>query len=301
MPVPVSDYGIVALKDSEGLGYYIFGGRDAKGDIVTTVQAYYPVTNETRLFDEDPWPGTTPAGCVSLPAMGVTPSMAEGGHRIPRSTWSNQAVLMGGLSFAANGCSDDESAQTWLFNPIAPAGTRWHQGPELTVARGYITTTVLGDRIYAIGGDTISDGNLTPVRTVESWSLGDKSWDDAGVADLPEPCDESQAFGYPQGPLHNSLILAGCGQWPTALPDVLQYDPVADAWGVLGMLNEARRNQAGAKILSDRKSLQDKMYVLGGYGEDSGFMDPTSISELGKGRPVGVTLSDGSSRSPQSS
>src|ERR1051325_2606909 len=71
MPVPVSNYQIAALTDPSGLGFYIFGGRDATGVIVNTVQAYYPATNTTAVVTSDPWPGTTPSGCVSLPATGV--------------------------------------------------------------------------------------------------------------------------------------------------------------------------------------------------------------------------------------
>src|SRR6266540_6602832 len=47
MPVPISNYGIAALTDPTGLGFYVFGGRDPNGNIVTTVQAYYPATNTT--------------------------------------------------------------------------------------------------------------------------------------------------------------------------------------------------------------------------------------------------------------
>src|SRR6266540_6973911 len=102
--LPISNYGIAALTDPTGLGFYVCGGRDANGNIVTTVQAYYPATNTTAVFVGDPWPGKTPSGCVSLPAMGV-------------ATLGNQAIVMGGSSFAANGCLDENSAQTWMFDP----------------------------------------------------------------------------------------------------------------------------------------------------------------------------------------
>ena len=92
MPVPVSNYQIAALTDASGkLGFYIFGGRDANAAIVTTVQAYYPATNTTAVISSDPWPGQTPSACVSLPAMAVA--------RV-----GNNAYVLGGLSFAGNGC-----------------------------------------------------------------------------------------------------------------------------------------------------------------------------------------------------
>jgi hypothetical protein len=87
MPVPVSNYQIAALTDSTGLGFYVIGGRDDPGNIVTTglgfyviggrddpgnivttVQVYYPATNTTAVIGTDPWPGKTrPVASPSRP------------------------------------------------------------------------------------------------------------------------------------------------------------------------------------------------------------------------------------------
>ncbi len=268
MPVPVSNYQIAALTDKKGLGFYIFGGRDANAQIVTTTQVYYPATDTASIVKTDPWPGTTPSGCPSLPAMGV-------------ATLGNKAYVLGGLAFSANGCVGDEnSAQTWVFDPGAKKKKRWSQGPDLTLARGYITPAVLDGKIYAIGGDINDAANLVPVSVVEVWAPPKGKWSDKKVADLPEACDESQAFGFTSGVLASSLVLAGCGQWPNALPDALQYDVAGDSWSIVGALNQIRRNQAGALVGSGKKA---KMYILGGYDDLSGFQDPTVILELGSG------------------
>jgi hypothetical protein len=264
MPVPISNYGIAALNDATGLGFYVFGGRDANGGILTTVQAYYPATNTTAVFDSDPWPGKTPSGCVSLPAMGI-------------AAVGNKAVVLGGASFLANGCADENSAQTWMFDPMAPAGSRWTQGPDLNVARGYITPAVLGNTVYAVGGDLNIAGSLFAQPTVEA-SVGGGPWNDAGVADLPEPCDESQAFGFTGGALVNSIVLAGCGQWPNAVPDVLLFDSAGNTWSIVGRLTDNRRNHAGSWLGASGNSA---MYILGGYGEASSFIEPIMTSEIG--------------------
>src|SRR5207302_8605562 len=94
-----------------------------------------------------------------------------------------------------------------------------------------------------------------------------------------EPCDQSQAFAFKTGLLANTITLAGCGQWPNAVPDVLQYDTVGNAWSTVGTLNDNRRNQAGTVIGA---VALNKMYILGGYGEASGFIDPLTTSEVGK-------------------
>jgi Galactose oxidase, central domain len=268
MKVPVSNYGIAALQDQNGLGLFIFGGRNANGQIINVTQVYRPGTNTTAVVQTDSYPGRTPAGCTSLPAMGV-------------AVMNNLAVVMGGMSFASAGCIDDQSSETWVYNPMAPAGSRWSAGPNLNVARGYITPAVLGGRFYAIGGDTISAGSLFATSTVEAWKPGAPSWNDAGVADLPQPCDESQAFGISQGA---KIVLAGCGQWSLATPDVFEYTAATNTWANVGTLNETRRNHAGALISS---GATQTMFVLGGYNEASGFLDPTVTSEVSNPNPIG--------------
>jgi len=272
MPVPVSNYQIAALTDSSGkLGYYLFGGRDANATISTTVQAYFPATNTAATFDKDPWPGMTPSGCPSLPAKGV-------------GVVNNTAVVAGGIAFTANGCaSDEQSAETWLFDPTKAAGSHWKKGPALNVARGYITMVRFGSKIYAIGGDVNDAGQLTAQQAVEVWKFGASKWSDA-PADLPQPCDESQAFGFVGGPMAGTITLAGCGQWPNALPDVLQYDVASDTWAADGALNEARRNHAGALIRTraetDARAGGAQMFVLGGYAGDGSSV--LSSSEIGR-------------------
>jgi hypothetical protein len=260
MPTPLSNYSVAVLTDNKGTGLYQFGGRDANGQIITTVQAYYPATNSTKSFLGDPWPGKTPSACVSLPAMGV-------------AVVANKAYVLGGASFSSAGCTDDNSRQMWIFDPSAPNGSKWTKGPSLKVARGYITTAVVNTRIYAIGGDVNDAGTLIPQATVESWKVGGAKWNDTKYADLPEACDESQAFAFTKGPLAGTITLAGCGQWPNAVPDVLQYKISGDSWSIIGALNEARRNHAGANIGSNKKP---KLFVLGGYDASGGVVLQTS-------------------------
>jgi Kelch motif protein len=265
MQVPVSNYQIAELRDAHGIGLYIFGGRDGLGNLVDTVQAFYPGSNRTVIVSSDPWPGRTPSGCVSLPASGV-------------ATLANKAYVLGGLSFVANGCLDEQSAQTWAFDPLAPAGSQWTQGPDLSVARGYITPAVLGGKIYAIGGDINVAGTPTPIATVEAWQPPAGGWNDSAIADLPVPCDESQAFPSTNGPLKRGIVLATCGQWPNALPDTYFYDERTNGWSDIGAVNETRRNEAGA-LIPGGSPLQ--MLILGGYAADG--LTALSSTEVGSG------------------
>jgi Kelch motif protein len=264
MPVPVSNYTVAVLKDSTGTGLYVFGGRDNDGASIDTVQVFYPKTGKAKVVKSDPWPGMTPSDCISLPGTGVAVA-------------GNKAYVMGGMSFSTSvpPCVDDQSKEVWSFDPKAAAGKKWSKEPSLKVARGYISPAVVGgNTIYAIGGDVNDAGTLTAQTTVESWKIGASKWQT--VAKLPEGCDESQAFAFDSGPLGGTITLAGCGQWPNALPDVLQYNVKGDKWSTVGALKEARRNQAGMNIGTASKP---QLMVLGGYSGDGSTV--LSTSEIG--------------------
>ncbi len=100
---PVSNYTMNLLEDVTGWGFYIFCGRNSAGSVVDNVQVYYPDTNTAaQLGPEDNYPGS--GTCTS--AMNVV-------H-------NNKVYLAGGLdSFVA----PYNWGETWVFDPLAPAGT----------------------------------------------------------------------------------------------------------------------------------------------------------------------------------
>jgi len=283
MPTPISNYEVAPLTDSHGLGLYTFGGRDQNGAILTTVQVYYPATNNAFIVASDPWPGTTPSACVSLPAMGVV-------------TIHNRAIVMGGSSFSTSvpACVDDNSTQTWIYNPMGAPGSRWLQGPNLNLARGYITAAVLNGRVYAIGGDVNVAGTLNPQTIVEAWKPPTGGWNDAGVADLPEACDESQAFPFTAGPLAGDIVMATCGQWPNGNADTNIYSSSSNSWSLGGTTLDAVRNEAGEMI---KVGSAPRIYILGGYQVPAQTV--TNESEIGTPGPLsGAQGAFGTSRAP---
>lgn len=278
MKVPISNYKIAVLRDPIGVGLYVFGGRDALGALITTTQVYYPATNTAKIVTTDPWPGITPSACVSLPGMGV-------------ATAANHAYVMGGVSFTLNGCpADESSAQTWVYDPMGTAGARWTQGPDLNLARGYITTAVAQGRIYAIGGDTTPGASmLTPESIVEAWAPPSGTWTNA-PKDLPITCDETQAFLVGGGGVPFSIVVAGCGQWPDAVPNTLSYNIAANTWTQAGTLGIVRRNHAGEMLSVGG---HPRLYILGGYG-GAAFTDLLDSSELGALGPFAALHGRGS-------
>jgi hypothetical protein len=134
---------------------------------------------------------------------------------------------------------------------------------------------VIGDTVYAVGGDVNQGaGSLSAEAIVESWTPPADGWDDAAVADLPQACGESQAFGI-EGATPE-VILAGCGSWPGATRATYVYDVTSNAWSLSGGLKEVRRNHAGALITTGGETI---MYLVGGYGGPD-FVNPIRSSEV---------------------
>jgi hypothetical protein len=232
MPVPVSNYTIARVTDASANELLmIFGGRDAGGVVVNTVQGYNPVTNTTvDLTATDPYPEVTSPGAVVVVG--------------------NKAYSFGGFDAVAT------TAGCHIFDITAADGARWTSCPDLTVSRSYIAAGVVDGVIYAVGGDTWDGAALNPQTIAEKLDTANPTaWDDASVADLPLPCDENRGFGFDTGSgydLAGKVIVAGCGQWPNSpseLAESLSYDPVTNTWDQsFPDLIQARRNHAGVFI-----------------------------------------------------
>lgn len=253
MPVPVSNYEIARLFDTLGTEYFVlFGGRNGAGTVVNTVQAYLPATNTTMTFAADPYPVATSPGAVAV------------AH--------NKAYVFGGFNATL------VIASTFIFDINAADGGRWSVGPDLSLARSYIAEAVVDGVIYAVGGDTWDGAALIAQTIVEKLDTNAAvlAWDDAGVADLPIPCDEMRAFGLDATSpydLANAVVVAGCGQWTAELANSMIYDVAANTWDDAGFpdLNQARRNHAGALVPWGAGSLgRPGMWVWGGrQGSDA--------------------------------
>lgn len=292
MPVPVTNYDIALLWDGSQWGMYIFGGRPSAGGTTNATQVYYPATNTVAdLTATDPMP-------LQAGGVPVAPYVA---------VYDNKAYVFGGLQVTAPPYVTDE---TWVFDPTAPAGSRWtNLNVPLNMARAYITTAVVDGYIYAIGGDTFDGASLIPVSIVERLNTANiaAGWDDAGVADLPLPssgiegCDESRAFGFntisPFTGMGGKIVLAGCGQWPSTVSDAFIYDVATNTWQPWEFLNEARRNHAGALIPFSQGAGTPGMWVFGGY--DIGGANNTTSTEYRTltSAPTSVNLADFSASS----
>jgi hypothetical protein len=245
MPVPVSNYTVALLQDTTGWGLYIFGGRDSTGLTTQAVQAYYPATNTTMTYTgTDPWNGRTASNCLPFPG-GV-------------AVHNNKAYVFGGYAAGTAPCPQDEmSDQTWVFDPMAAAGSKWtNANAPLSLARAYIASATLNGMVYALGGDVLG-GTLLEVRpTAERLDPANLAGGWQAIADMPMPsggalpgCDEGQAVGLSSQYNPNGVIVyAGCGQWPEEFADTFIYTASTNTWAPSDLLNMDRRNHAGALV-----------------------------------------------------
>ena len=252
MPTPISNYTINVLNDATGEGYYVFCGRPSAGGVVTSVQVYYPATNTVvQLPPADDFPGDATHSCSSALNAVV----------------NNKVYLAGGFNATAM------SEQTWVFDPMAPSGSRWTRiaSADLAVARAYIMGAVVDGKIYAVGGASWDGAALINLDTVQMLdpAAGTPTW--TTLAPLPEACSSSRAWGFDTGSLYvdptdmtplAGKIIAGCGVWSTAIQAVYAYTVATNTWEPFPPFLTARRDTAGEFLpLASAPAL----WVWGGY------------------------------------
>ncbi len=234
----------VVLTNASGVRIYAVGGNSINSETTPTVRVYDPVADS--LTTDDPWP--------------ASPSRAPGGWAV----YNNTLYIFGGFSRTTNSFAGGVFTDTWRFNPMAPAGSRWTQlaTANLNLGRGYIAGAALDGYIYAVGGDTWNPATtqLIPVTNVERMDprVANPVW--TTVAALPTARGDLGAWAYDSGvasTIAGHLVVAG-GHF--AVPDNLGYiyDPAANNWTAFSNLVHGTRNYGFAQ-------LSNILYALGGY------------------------------------
>ncbi len=268
MPTPVSNYFISQFDDGagHGIGLYIVGGRNNAGVQINDVQVYYPDDNTVATIATDPLP--------------ASPARLVGGQAFV----NGQLYVLGG--FDGTTMFDE----TYVYSPTAPAGARWTDtGCDLPTPRAYIATAVVGNKIYAIGGDELPA--LTPINdtiVLDTDNLG-ACWQDAAMADLPSANGDAPAVYVDEGFLGGGIYTIG-GGWPSPGPYrwVFRYDIAADAWEDFPQLAvpdpaTGRRNQAAVYVPASAGAILGLgngvpgIWTFGGYdGSDANAMTNSS-------------------------
>jgi hypothetical protein len=252
----VANMAAAVLTDTNGPRIYVVGGSSIDSVPAPVVRVYNPITDSiSTLAAGDNWP--------------ANPVRVPGGSAI----YQNKLYIFGG--FSALGAGSVFSG-TWLFDPMAPSGSRWTQMDDLNVARGYIAGAVLDGKLYAIGGDTWNSVSrvLVPNNTVEMLDLAQPSPTWVTVASLPTNRGDLRAWAYDSGTgyeISGRIMVAG-GPYPTPDGNAYIYDPTVDAWSPAPGMLHPTRNYASAQ-------LDGYLYALGGYDYSNGQPNGANFSQ----------------------
>ncbi len=249
-----SNMAVVTLTDTNGVRIYAIGGSSVNSQPISTTRVYDPLADSITTLTSDPWP----AAPVHIP----------GGWAVV----NNKLYIFGGYSSVG---TPTVFADTWRFDPMAVAGSRWTQlaSANLPQARGFIAGAALNGNIYAIGGDVIS-GGLSPVATVSRLdpNAGSPVW--TNIASLPTARGDMGAWAYDTGQpyeIAGHIAVAG-GVYPTPTNVGYLYDPGTDSWGAFPNLVFATRNYGAAQ-------LNGYLYAFGGYDYSGGLPSGANFNQ----------------------
>ncbi len=265
----VSNYTANLLRDETGWSIYVVGGYDVEtSSYVDHVQRFTPPYGPIEIVTSDPWPGTV-GGNPSLP----------GGCAVAQ----NKLYCFGGWNSNA---APYFSAETWEYDPLRPAGSRWQRvtTADLSLPRGYIQVAVQNDVIYALGGIyqfIPSPVDLVPTDRVEALDVNNLAAGWQIRANMPLPGGEGRGFGMDvdtrygytpdMAPWSGKVYVAGGGDWPDQSAEGMAYDIAGDTWDLtFANLNMARRDHAGAFIpyyTADPTDGMPALWVFGGRME----------------------------------
>ena len=137
------------------------------------------------------------------------------------------------------------------------SGKAWQPEADLPDPRGHVTAAMLDGKLYALGGDHGHDKTQIDVSSCHQFDPATKQW--TAIASLPDGRShfESSTLIY-QGRI---LVVGGrCNQSKpprNVVGDILEYDPKADTWRVVGELPE--------KLLAPSAAiLAGRLVVIGG-------------------------------------
>ncbi len=151
------------------------------GNIMRAVEVYDPVDNTVVTLSEDPMPDEIDGvpGCFA--------------------TAGNKLYIIGIARLNA----PFQDGRTWVFDPMAEAGSRWSVlTTELPTPRFFGATAVMDDKIYLMGG--IAQFSQTEITVYDVVSVLDTTgaspaWNDDAVAPLPEPMFFHAGTAVPEG------------------------------------------------------------------------------------------------------
>jgi N-acetylneuraminic acid mutarotase len=140
----------------------------------------------------------------------------------------------------------------WILciNPLSLAVEGvWTQKADMPTARGYLSTSVVNGKIYAIGGGP--SALQAGVSTVEEYDPTTDSW--TRKADMPTP-RWSLSTSVVNGKIY---AIGGAQGSPKGLRTVEEYDPATDSWTL-------KANMLTPRFTFSTSAVNGKIYAMGG-------------------------------------
>ncbi|MFC5846884.1 malectin domain-containing carbohydrate-binding protein, partial [Deinococcus petrolearius] len=269
---------LLAVSEAQGAAVgnklYVFGGFDK--DLQTTARAQvYDLTTNTWAAVAD-MPEQITHGAVAVD--GQTIYLAGGfvgrhpgpqtanvwkydvagdrwtaGPPLPRAVGAGALVRLGrDLHFF--GGTERDLGNTQIYRRDSPdhwvltLGTStWRAAAPLPEPRNHLAGVVLGNSIYALGGQHLGDEEEGNRQTVERYDPATDTWTE--VAGLPRAVGHINASAVAwQGRI---VVVAGVTGHSAEIADVNEYDPATGRWTALTPLPAARQSPV-AGVLGDQ-------------------------------------------------
>jgi N-acetylneuraminic acid mutarotase len=242
MPTTRSFAAAAAWGSGQDRRLLVFGGQDAMGNPLNTVESYNPNTNS--------W----------------SPEFS-----MPTARDGLAGVNFKGDIFAIGGFNGHELDTVELLSG-PPAGPYWSSAPSMTTDRdapavGVDIADLHGRRFYAIGGKN-GGGYL---NTVEAYSPGPNLWNP--VASMSTGRAGLAAAGGLDGRIY---AFGGTPDDVSALDLVEAYSPSLNRWSMVTPMTTARSGLAGAGGSDGR------IYALGGFNPSSGYLHTVEAYSPGR-------------------
>jgi N-acetylneuraminic acid mutarotase len=275
---------------------YVMGGVGADNQPIASVEAFDPATNTWSTKASMPTPralfgAAAVAGTIyaiggttmGLDKLGVVEAYdpatdtwsRKGDMPTPRNSLSAGAV--DGRIYALGGWGLDRPEGGWesvdlnvaaAFSTVEiydPETDTWATGAEMPTARAPMTVSVLGDKIYAVGGGARRKGQDVALSVVEVYDTVTNRW--APALAMPTP-----RFALASAVMDGRIYVTGGAasqgsassqaerersRVPLSVVEV--YDPSTSRWAAVTDLATARGWHSTSVV-------DGKLYIIGGRG-----------------------------------
>ena len=240
--------------------FYVISGEESTGQRPGTVQIFDPVAGTWSLGPQAKPVGVSNVCAAAIGNLIYVPAGYNGTSGITNldvldastNTWStvtsdpvpaplfaHTCAATGGKLYVAGGSTTGVGGtQAYVYDPAAPAGSRWSAIAPLNVARAYPGGTAIAGKVYVAGG--WGTGTADQKNTVEVYDPATNTWTVLSAT-------MSQARGGPGAYNAGDLLVVCAGGWTQYYTSCEAYNVVTGGtWSAFPTMVTGRRTFAYA-------------------------------------------------------